>query len=128
MRPVTTENAEKINSVWPMRSEGSQNYIEYIIKYNSNVGLFDDNNELVAWCLQLDFGSLSTLQVDEKHLRKGYGSLIAKAISKKIATENDVDITSNVVFENFKSLNLFDKLGYEEVDKNYWIGVKKRSL
>lgn len=89
------------------------------------MGLFDDKNELAAWCLQLDFGSLSTLQVDEKHLRKGYGQIVTKAISKKIAEESDVDISSNIVHANFKSLNLFSKLGFKEIDKNYWIGVRK---
>lgn len=108
-----------------MRSNESVAFIEYMIEYNINIGLYDETNELVAWCLQLDFGSLATLQVDEKHYRKGYGALVTKAICKKIAVEDDQDITSNVVFSNFKSLNLFQKLAFEEIDENFWIGVKK---
>lgn len=128
LRPLTIENAVKIDSVWPMKTEGSVTFIEYMITNNVNVGLFDDANELVAWCLQLDFGSLATLQVDEKHFRKGFGEMVTKVITKKIADENDVDVTSNIVFENFKSLSLFEKLGFEETDINYWIGVEKLSI
>lgn len=89
------------------------------------MGLFDDKGELVAWCLQLDSCSLSTLQVDEKHLRKGYGEIVAKAICKKIGEESELDVSSNIVHTNVKSLNLFTKLGFKEIDKNYWIGLKK---
>lgn len=96
-----------------------------MIEFYPNVGLFNETGELVAWCLSLSFGSLATLQVDENHKRKGYGELVTKAISKKIAEELDVDITANVVLANFKSLNLFKKLGFSEIDKNFWITVKK---
>jgi predicted GNAT family acetyltransferase len=96
-----------------------------MIENNTNLGLFNESNELVAWCLKLDFGSLAALQVDEKHLRKGYGEIVTKAISKKIAVECDVDVTCNIIHANFKSKNLFLKLGFEELDNNFWIGVKK---
>lgn len=108
-----------------MRSEDSVHFIEYMIENNINVGLYDEFDELTAWCLQLDFGSLATLQVDENHLKKGYGSLVAKFVSKQIALENDVDVTANVVLDNFKSMNLFQKLGFKDIDENYWIGVRK---
>lgn len=97
--------------------------MEYLIDNNKSVGLFKDNGELVAWCLSMDVGSLSILQVNEKHLRKGYGEIVAKATTKKIALESEIDVTANVVLANFKSLNLFTKLGFKDIDKNFWIGV-----
>jgi len=122
---LSKENAVKINSVWPHRSEGSLSFIEYMIEYNTNIGLFNESGELIAWCLRLDFGSLAALQVDENNLRKGYGEIVTKVISKKIADECDADITSNIVHKNIKSLNLFNKLGFKVVDNNHWIGVQK---
>ena len=101
-------------------------FVEYMIENNTNVGLFDDSNELVAWCLRLDFGSLTVLQVDENHLRKGYGEIVTKANSKKIASDYDVDISTNIVHGNEKSTNLFKKLGFKHIDNNYWIGLEKR--
>jgi N-acetylglutamate synthase-like GNAT family acetyltransferase len=96
-----------------------------MIENNTNVGLFNENDELVAWCLKLDFGSLAALQVDANHLRKGYGETVTKAICKKIAEECNVDISSNIVHANIKSKNLFAKLGFNEIDNNFWIGVGK---
>lgn len=125
LRSLKKENAFKINSVWPHRQEGSERFIEYMIEHNTNVGLFDATGELVAWCLRLDFGSLGALQVDENHYRKGFGSIVTKAICRKIAMECDADVTSNIIHKNFKSLNLFQKLGFKDIDKNHWIGVKK---
>lgn len=100
-------------------------FIEYMIEHNTNVGLYNELDKLVAWCLRLDFGSLLALQVDENHLRKGYGEIVTKAIAKKIAHENDVDITSNIIHENINSLNLFTKLGFKEIDRNFWMDLKK---
>lgn len=126
LRPISKENAFKINEMWPHRSESSLAFIEYLIDHLLSVGLFNETGELVAWCLQLDFGSLATLQVDENHLRKGYGEVVTKAICRKIATEWKLDITSNILNTNIKSIRLFEKLGFQDVDKNYWIGITKR--
>lgn len=100
-------------------------YVEYLIDHCSTKGLFNENRELVAWCLSMPTGSLAILQVDEKHQRKGFGEIVTKAITKKIASESENDITANIVFDNFKSSNLFTKLGFKDIDKNFWIGVIK---
>lgn len=68
-------------------------------------------------------GSLGILQVDEQHLRKGYGEIVTKAITKKIALKSEIDVTANITFSNLKSFNLFTKLGFKDIDKNFWIGV-----
>lgn len=126
LKQLSRENAFKVNSVWPNKSEGSVVYIEYLIDQNTSVGLYEEeSDELAAWCLRMDSGCLSTLQVDEKHRRKGFGEIVTKAISKKIAVEFDSDITANIVHDNFASANLFRKLGFIEIDENHWIEVKK---
>lgn len=122
---LTKANATAINSVWPHRSEGSVSYVEYLIDHNESIGLFTKDGKLVAWCLSMTTGSLALLQVDENHLRKGYGEIVAKAITKKVALESGIDVTANIVFANYKSANLFTKLGFKDIDKNYWIGVIK---
>lgn len=86
-----------------------------------SIGLFGDDGELLAWCLRYDNGSLALLQVDEQHLRKGYGSLVAKAISKRIAIEFDSDVTAMIVKHNQKSMNMFTKLGFVGVGPHTWV-------
>lgn len=125
MGSLTKDNAAAINSIWPHRSEGSVAYVEYLIDHNESIGLFEESGKLLAWCLSMQTGSLGILQVDEEHLRKGYGELVTKAITKEIALKSDIDVTANIVFDNLKSSNLFTKLGFKDIDKNFWIGVIK---
>lgn len=124
LRSLTQEHVNTVKSAWRHDDEFSINTVSYLIEHNVSVGLFNESNDLVAWCLVFDFGSLAALQVDEKHYRKGYGTIVTKALSKKIAMENGVDITSNFVDGNVKSQNLVEKIGFKQIDKNLWVKLK----
>lgn len=125
LKTLSTANAEKINSLWPHKYDGSEEFIEYSIKYHVNVGMFDKNDELIAWCLRYDSGSVGMLQVDKNHLRKGYGTLVTKMMCKKIAEEFDSDVTSSIVPGNEKSFNMFSKLGFKVVGPHSWLVMTK---
>ena len=124
LRSLSKIDAIKINSVWPHAHEGSQQFLELLIEVNPSVGLYSDNGELVAWSVGLEVAALGALQVDDNHLRKGFGSIIAKALSKKIALERDHDITAHIILNNTNSLSMFQKIGFKEIDSNNWIGVE----
>lgn len=123
---LTLANLEKINEAWPHRYAGSDEFISYLIEYHLSIGLFDDSNELLAWCLRYDNGSLAMLQVGDQHMRKGFGSLITKAISKKIAVEFDSDVTAMIVTENQTSINMFTKLGFVATGAHTWYVTTKQ--
>jgi RimJ/RimL family protein N-acetyltransferase len=117
---------EKINSVWPHRGDESTEYLGYLMKHNVSVGIFDENGELAAWCLQNDTQSLAALQTDENHSRKGLAVAAVQLICKKIAEENDVDIHTNIVHTNIPSMKLFEKLGFENIQDNFWISIQEQ--
>lgn len=75
--------------------------------------------------MQIDTGSLGLLQVDEKHMRKGYGEIVTRAIIKQIATTCNADVTANVEATNKISTKLFKKLGFQDIDTNSWIILMK---
>lgn len=52
LAPLREEHAEKINSLWPNRHDGSLQFIKLIIELSPNIGAFDSNGKLVAWCLR----------------------------------------------------------------------------
>lgn len=122
---LTKENADFVKKAWTHGSEFSGKTCSYLIQHNPSVGLFNPAGDLVAWCLVFDFGSLAALQVDENHFRKGYGEIVTRAITKKIAEENDIDVTSNYVDGNIRSHNLVTKIGFKKIDINRWFGVFK---
>ncbi|CRK88091.1 CLUMA_CG001876, isoform A [Clunio marinus] len=123
---LSQDNVSQVNSAWSHKSEGSEKYISHVIKNNTSIGLFDEMNRLVAWCLRHDSGALGVLQVDSNHLRKGYGSIVAKAISKKIAEEDDCDINATIVSENVKSVEMFKKTGFKEEWQTWLLVIKNQ--
>ncbi|KAG5668947.1 hypothetical protein PVAND_016853 [Polypedilum vanderplanki] len=126
IKNLSLDDAEKINSVWAFASPGSLNFIRYVIKFNASIGIYKKSTKtLIAWCLEYDHHCLLALQVDANHLRKGFGILAAKALTKKLAEEKKVDVVTTIVCENYKSKNLFDKIGFNQIDNNLWIGVIK---
>lgn len=127
LRSLSLENADQVNSIWPHAAPGSEKFISHCIKFNPSVGVYNEKNELLAWCLYHDFGCLFALQTDPNHLRKGYGELAVRAIAKKIANELNFDCVGCIILKNFKSMNLFTKLGFKEIDKNFWMGIAKAS-
>lgn len=125
LKKLSIEDLTKIHSIWSIKSlfvMDTKKYIEHCIQTNINVGLFDKNNELLAWIMTFDFLSLMHLYTISDHRRKGYASLMVKAISKKMANELNCDITAFVALENSKSLKLFKKLRFEQDEGCSWLG------
>lgn len=63
---------------------------------------------------------LGILQTDEKWFGHGFGSLVVKAISKKIA-EMDQDIYCEINESNRASRSIFEKIGASSIDHIYCI-------
>lgn len=55
-------------------------------------------------------GLIGILQTDENHLRHGYGSLVSKAIARKIADIGQ-DVYCAIHEENIASRSVYDKFG-----------------
>lgn len=92
-------------------------------KYNVNVGAYKDDGTLVAWLFRLQTGLLGALQTDKDYFGHGYGSLVAKYVSKKIA-EMGHDIYAGIIEKNYPSRKLFDKLGFKSIGQVHWITTK----
>lgn len=66
---------------------------------------------------------LGALQTDEHHYGHGYGSLVSKYVSKKIA-EMGQDTYAGVFEKNIPSRALFEKLGFKSIGEIHWITTK----
>lgn len=53
--------------------------------------------------------------------QKGYGMILAKAMTKRIAQEDGGIVNAFIVDKNVNSRLLFDKLGYKMVAGSNWI-------
>lgn len=120
LKPLSTKNAEIIDDEWPNKHVGSLFFVNRLIEWNPNIGAFDENNELMGWCLRLQTGPLGALQVAEKFKRRGIGSLVTLAMCKILAN-NEMDTFALVGEQNFSSQNLFTKLGFKHADDVFWL-------
>lgn len=67
------------------------------------------------------------LGTDPNHQRKGYGSLVVKAISKMI-TELGHEPCVTVWHKNKASSALFERHGFKKIEQVHWIGIKPACL
>ncbi|XP_022214706.2 uncharacterized protein LOC111069116 [Drosophila obscura] len=116
---LSIKDAETINEIWPHRADNSVKFVRRLIQFNVNIGAYDETGKLVAWCLRLPIGALGLLQVLESHKRLGLGSLMVRALSKKINDLGD-SVVAPVVPQNTASRSMFEKLGFQQIDTGYW--------
>lgn len=120
LKPLSLDNTELVDNVWPNKHDGSRFFIKRLIEWNPNIGVYNENNELMGWCLRLQAGPLGALQVREEFMRKGLGSLLVTAMCKILANY-DMDTFALVGIQNKASQNMFLKLGFKHSDDAYWL-------
>lgn len=64
------------------------------------------------------------LQTIDEAKRKGYAVIVMKAIAKKLASEDDLDIVAFVRSNNEASIKLFERLGYNFIGNTCYIKIK----
>lgn len=63
---------------------------------------------------------LGAIQVDSKHRGKGYGTIVCRAVTKKLA-ELGEDAFACVSENNIQSNRMFSSAGFMVVDRAYWL-------
>lgn len=57
--------------------------------------------------------------MEEKYKRKGYGTIVLKAISNILALMG-MDVCATVTVENEASIKMFENTGFKCIDHCYW--------
>ncbi|XP_050084677.1 uncharacterized protein LOC126570745 [Anopheles aquasalis] len=125
LRPLQEEHAQFLNDTWPYRYEQSKWYIETAIRVNGGFGLFDTKDEsLVACVFKNDHDSVGHLYTIPSRTQRGYGSTLAKAITKKIAFQDNQHALAFISPSNEQSIRIFTKIGYLPVSRTLWLSSK----
>ncbi|XP_053676591.1 uncharacterized protein LOC128726789 [Anopheles nili] len=121
LKSLSAEDASKANDVWPNRHQGSLFFLQRLAAWNPNVGLYDrSSGKLVAWCFRLQAGPLGALQVDAGYFRRGFGTVVALAVTKQIAALGQ-DCFALVNGNNEPSKRMFEQIGFKHDGEAYWI-------
>lgn len=114
LQSLSEVHVPQIDVVYPHHGPTTADQFKKLIKFNVNVGVFDDDNNLLGWCMKHQSGTLSALQVEEKYKRQGFGSLIVKHMVEELA-KNDEDTLAFVDEDNFASKSMFEKVGFKSL-------------
>lgn len=121
LKSLSVEDAPLVNEEWPNHHLGSLFFIERQIRMCVSVGLYqEDTQELMAWCIRLQGGYLGALQVKDSHKRRGFGSLVTREISYRLAAQGH-DVMALVGPSNKPSAGMFTKLGFKVIDQCLWL-------
>lgn len=63
---------------------------------------------------------LGAIHVDQNYMGKGYGTLVCRAIAKKLG-EMGEDVFATVRPANVPSNKMFSKIGFKVVDMTCWL-------
>lgn len=76
----------------------------------------------VVYFVRLQAGPVGVLQVDNDCRGQGYGSLVCRAISRKIGEAGD-DVYAGVFEANTRSRRMFESCGFKMVDTAHWLQI-----
>ncbi|EDW64938.1 uncharacterized protein [Drosophila virilis] len=123
LKSLSEQDAHLLDQEWAYSHEGSLFFIQRQIRLCPSMGLYDeDTQQLVAWCIRTQDGLLATLHVQNAYKRRGFGSLIVRALARRIADLGD-DVTAEIYAENIPSVNMFNKLGFRVIDQCHWLNI-----
>ncbi|XP_053698406.1 uncharacterized protein LOC128745371 [Sabethes cyaneus] len=122
MKPLEPKYASVMNERWPHRYPHSQKLLELLIKFNGGYGLFSKTSgDIVGWVLKNEFAGIGHLQVLPEYRKRGLGEILTKAISKRIALEDNGDVNGFIVDKNLGSIKLLQKIGYQKIAGSNWV-------
>lgn len=123
IKSLTEHHAKTCNDMWQWRYSNSEKYVRSLILINGGYGLFDQTtDELLAFALINDHFATGLLNVAKQCRGKGYGELMARYLTIKIA-EMGLHPTVYIDAENTVSQKLYNKIGYKKIGDINWISV-----
>lgn len=81
------------------------------------------DDELAAWALTHDDGSLGFLQVMDNFKRHGFGISTTISLAQKVITKGKIPF-ANIEKDNLNAINLVNKIGFEKDRKITWLKLK----
>lgn len=128
-RDLVEADASFCNQAWTYRNSRSENYVRSMIKFqNGGSALIDKNtNKILSFALVNEHLATGLLTTQEDERRKGYGALVAKHLTKKIA-EMGLHPTTYINDMNEPSKKLYENLGYKIIGEVSWIVVGSNEM
>ncbi|KAH8333909.1 hypothetical protein KR059_004458 [Drosophila kikkawai] len=103
LKSLSVKDAQVIDDHWKWSEPGSLFFMQRQIAYNISPD-----------------GLLAALQVKDSHKRRGFGVLIVKEFSRRVALQGH-DVMTEVDQDNQASSALFHKMGFQVIGQCHWL-------
>ncbi|XP_059140229.1 uncharacterized protein LOC131928268 [Physella acuta] len=108
-------DAAIMNSTWPYKNEHSEKYLEQLILRFPSCGVFDRSGQCLGHVVGTDKGTVGVLYVVPEMRRHGLGQMLLRELCKAYF-DLDLPCFANCVTNNIKSIQLFEKVGFKNID------------
>jgi N-acetylglutamate synthase-like GNAT family acetyltransferase len=123
IRALEESDAEFCNSLWIYKNDQSLIWVRSLILLHGGYAVVDqESNEILSCAIYNDHIGIGLLNTIEKARRKGYGEILVKYFSQKIA-ERGLIPTTFINNSNTASITLFTKLGFKKIQGINWIST-----
>ncbi|CAD7087512.1 unnamed protein product [Hermetia illucens] len=119
---LTEKDISAVNSSWPFHFDDSIKRLQCLHKYNIQMGIYTESGELAGFSLRYEFGALAVLHVNEPFRKRGLGTYLVKAMSKKIGECGEYT-TSGIEEGNVASIGLFESIGFKKNGFLYYLEI-----
>lgn len=113
MLPLNSEHAQLVHDLYPANQIECVDVFKRLFEKLPSYGIFSASGELVAWIIQSYYGALISMQTKPNYRRKGYGSILARYLTKTVMDRGYLPFVV-IRPENDASKNLYTKLGFKK--------------
>ncbi|MBN2260122.1 MAG: hypothetical protein JW702_06240 [Clostridiales bacterium] len=118
------KNAEEVNEYYTYKNSTSLDRIKNdILKRESSCVNID--NELRSWVLVHEDNSMGIMYTKKEYLKMGYAHDLTLDLAKKLLKQKKMPFI-NIVVENFKSIGLAEKSGFQRYGEVVWFGIRRK--
>jgi ribosomal protein S18 acetylase RimI-like enzyme len=119
--PLTLDDVDFVSKYWHLSDDPVRHLREKLAKYDS--ACVRRGGKPVSWTgLHYEVGGYANLGFGhtlEEHRRKGYASMVTKALVNRLAARG-LRATCHVIKDNANSIRLCESLGFEVVGEATW--------
>ena len=120
--PLTDEDVSFVAGFWELGGDDKEMHVRDRVNRFHSVCI-RENGRPVSWCgLHFEvqnIGNLGFAHTLEEHRRKGYASIVTKALVNRLSAQG-MRATSHIIKDNKASMELSISLGFEIVGEHTW--------
>lgn len=125
-RALNADDADFCHKHWLYGHKSSVNNVRSMILLNGGFALINQkSNEILSYGFINEHLACGVLTTPDQHQKKGYGTVVAKHLTVKIA-QMGLNPTTYIDRTNLPSRKVFERLGYQSCGVISWVVINAK--